>query len=193
MKFYDRERELEALEKTYLRSGSDFIVVSGKRRIGKSRLIDEFIKDKKAVNVLIVPKEEKQVAGDVEAEVRLKFGYSPPFGSLKDAFEYLFEQNVGLVCLDEFSNVLVVNEAVPYELQRLWDKYKDSKDVMMVVSGSYAGMMNRLFAAKKAPLFNRATLAINLGQLSFSTVGGILGDFGVLSPSEQVSFYCVFG
>ncbi len=193
MRFYDREIELEALEKAYLRSGSDFIVVSGRRRIGKSRLIDEFVKDKKAISVLIVPKEEKQVAGDVEAEIRLKLGYSPSFASLKDAFEYLFEQNVGLLCLDEFSNVLVVNEAVPYELQRLWDKYKDSKDVMLVVSGSYAGMMNRLFAAKKAPLFNRATSAINLGQLSFGTVADILSDFGVLLPSEQVSFYCVFG
>jgi len=193
MKFYDRETELEILQKTYLRSGSDFIVVSGRRRIGKSRLIDEFAKDKKAIKVLIVPKEEKQVARDVEAEVRLKFGYSPSFVSLKDAFEYLFEQNVSLICLDEFSNVLVVNQAVPYELQKLWDKYKDSTDVMLVVSGSYAGLMNRLFAAKKAPLFNRATSAINLGQLSFGTVSSILSDFGVSLPSEQVSFYCVFG
>jgi len=193
MKFYNRERELETLEKAYLRSGSDFVVVSGRRRIGKSRLIDEFIKGKKAVNTLIVPKEEKQVASDIEAEVRLKLGYSPSFRSLRDAFEYLFEQNVDLVCLDEFSNVLAVNEAVPYELQRLWDKYKDSKNVLLVVSGSYAGMMNRLFAAKKAPLFNRATLTINLEQLSFRTVAGILSDFGVLSPVELVSFYCVFG
>ena len=55
MKFYNRETELETLEKTYLRSGSDFIIVSGRRRIGKSRLIDEFVKDKKSINVLIVP------------------------------------------------------------------------------------------------------------------------------------------
>ena len=193
MKFYDREKELETLEKAYLRPGADFVIVSGRRRIGKSRLIEEFVKDKKAVSLFIVPKEEKQVAEDAVAEVRLKFGYSPSFGSLRDALEYLFEQNVGLVCLDEFSNVLVVNDAVPFELQRLWDKYKDSKDIMLVVSGSYAGMMKRLFAAKKAPLFNRATYTIDLQQLSFGTVVHVLTDFGVLLPVEQVSFYCVFG
>jgi AAA+ ATPase superfamily predicted ATPase len=193
LKFYDREKELETLEKAHLRSGADLIVVSGRRRIGKSRLIDEFAKDKKAISILIVPKEEKQVAKDLEEEIRLKLGYSPPFDSLKAALEYLFEQDVDLVCLDEFSNLLVVNDAIPYELQRLWDDYKDSKNIMLIVSGSYAGMMNRLFAAKKAPLFNRATNTINLQALSFRTMVEVLTDFGVLLPTQQVSFYCVLG
>ena len=94
----------------------------------------------------------------------------------------------------EFSNLLVVNDAIPYELQRLWDNYKDSKNIMLIVSGSYAGMMNRLFTAKKAPLFNRATNTINLQALSFRTMVEVLTDFGVLLPTQQVSFfYCVFG
>ena len=193
MRFYNREKELEVLEKAYSRPGADLVVVSGRRRIGKSRLIDEFAKDKKTITVLIVPKEERQVAKDLEEEIRVKTGYSPPFRFLKDALEYLFEQNIDLVCLDEFPNLLVVNQAIPYELQRLWDKHKDSKNLMFIVSGSYAGMMNRLFAAKKAPLFNRATNTINVPQLSFSTAVEVLTDFGVISASEQASFYCVFG
>lgn len=193
IKFYDREKELAVLEKAYLRSGSDFIVISGRRRIGKSRLVEEFIKEKKALNLLIVPKEEKQVAKDLEQEIRLKTGYSPIFVTLKDALEYLFEQNTPLVYLDEFSNVLAVNQAIPYELQRLWDKYKESKQVMIIVSGSYAGMMNRLFTIKKAPLFNRATNTLSLEPLSFKTTTEILADFGVKSALEQIRFYCVFG
>jgi len=193
MKFYNREQELEALNKTYSRKGSDFLVISGRRRIGKSRLIEEFVKDKKAVNLFIVPKEKKQVVADLEAEVRLKFGYSPAFTSLREAFAYLFEQNVGLVCLDEFSNILVVNEAVPFELQRLWDKYRDSKDIMLVVSGSYAGMMNRLFAAKKAPLFNRATLTLNLSQFSFGTVSQIFEQLSCFVARRASKFLLCSG
>jgi uncharacterized protein len=169
------------------------MVVSGRRRIGKSRLIEEFVKDKKAISLLVVPKEEKQVAKDLENEVRTKMGYSPSFVALKDGLEYLFEQNIALLYIDEFSNVLAVNEAIPYELQRLWDKYRDSKDVMVIVSGSYAGMMNRLFASKKAPLFNRATNTLNLEPLKFETVKEVLSDFGITSKVEQVSYYCVFG
>lgn len=193
MKFYDREKELGSLENAWRRRGADFVVVSGRRRVGKSRLIEEFAKGKNAVNVLIVPKEERQVAKDIEDEIRLRLGYSPSFNSFRGAMEYLFEQGVALVCLDEFSNVLAVNAAIPYELQRLWDKHKDSKDILLVVSGSYVGLMGRLFAAKKAPLFNRATSTINLQQFSFKTVIEILNDLGVSVPSEQVSFYCVFG
>ena len=57
MRFYDRNAELEALEKACSTKGSEMIVVSGRRRIGKSRLIDEFLKNKDHVKVLIVPKE----------------------------------------------------------------------------------------------------------------------------------------
>lgn len=193
MKFYNREKELDALEKAYLRTGADLIVVSGRRRIGKSRLIDEFTKEKTAINVLIVPKEEKQVAKDIEDEIRLKLGYSPPFSSFRDAVEYLFEHKAELICFDEFPNTIVVNEAIPYELQRLWDKSKEKKNLLLIISGSYVGLMNRLFTAKKAPLFNRATNTINLQPLPLKTIAQILNDLGVSVPSEQLSFYCVFG
>lgn len=193
MKFYNREKEFGSLEKAYRRTGADLIVISGRRRIGKSRLIDEFTKEKTAINVLIVPKEEKQVAKDLEEEIRHKLGYSPLFGSFRDAIEYLFEHDAELVCFDEFPNILTVNAAIPYELQRLWDKYKEKKNILLIISGSYVGLMNRLFTAKKAPLFNRATNTINLQQLPLKTIAQILNDLGVSVPSEQVSFYCVFG
>jgi len=193
MKFYDREEELALLERLYSRKGADLVIVSGRRRIGKTRLISEFLKDKKAVSVTIVPKEEKQVAKDIEEAVKAAFGYSPSFSSVKGALEYIFEQDIGLVCFDEFSNVLQVGQAIPYEVQALWDRYREKKEVLLVVSGSYVGMMNRLFTAKKAPLFNRATNTLNLKQLSFGTVAGILEDFGISSPSEAISFFCVFG
>jgi len=193
MKFYDREEELNTLEKIHKRHGANFIVISGRRRVGKSRLIEEFTKGKKAINVFIVPKEEKQVAKDIEAEVRREFGYAPSFNSFREAMEYLFEKEAKIVCFDEFPNTLTINEAIPYELQRLWDKYKDAKSMLLIVSGSYVGLMNRLFTSKKAPLFNRATNTINLQPLSFKTVIEILKEFGISTSSQHISFYCVFG
>lgn len=193
MRFYDREKELGVLERAYLRRGADLLVITGRRRIGKSRLVEEFLRGKKAVSLLIVPKEEKQVAKDIEEEIRSKFGYSPAFDTLRAALEYIFEQGIDLVWLDEFPNVLAVNAATSYEVQGIWDKYKEKKDVLLVVSGSYAGMMNRLFTAKKAPLFNRATNTLNLGHLPFGTVVEILNDLGLSEPKEQIAHYCVFG
>ncbi len=193
MKFYDRENELDALERIYARVGADLVIVSGRRRIGKSRLIDEFARGKSVVSTLIVPKEERQVAKDIEDATRLATGYSPPMTSIRDAFEYLLEREVPLIILDEFPNILAVNESIPYELQRLWDKNREARKSKLIVSGSYAGMMNRLFAAKKAPLFNRASMTLDLQQLRLGTAVEILNDLGVRSPQEQVGLYCVFG
>lgn len=86
-----------------------------------------------------------------------------------------------------------MNEAIPYELQKLWDNYKDSKNIMLLISGSYAGMMNRLLTAKKAPLFNRATNTIDLQPFSFETITKILTESGISTPSEYIKFYCMFG
>ena len=46
--FVGRKHELDVLEDTYKKPGFQMTVIYGRRRIGKSRLITEFIKDKKA-------------------------------------------------------------------------------------------------------------------------------------------------
>lgn len=193
MKFYDREEELKVLENAYSRHESDMIVVNGRRRIGKSRLVDEFSKSKKSIRVIIVPKEEKQIAKDIEEEIRAKTGYSPSFDSFKEAMEYLFVNNTKFIFLDEFPNVLASSKSIPYELQRLWDMYKEQKEIMLVISGSYASMMEKITTRKRAPLFNRATATLNIGEMQFDTVVEILNDIGIKDPKEQISYYCVFG
>ena len=129
MKFYDRKAELAALENACSAKGAEMIVVSGRRRIGKSRLIDEFLKNKDHAKVLIVPKQEKQVAGDFAAA--LADGYKPSFSNVEEALEYFFNNfKKRILYVDEFPNLVDVNPSLPYVFQRVWEKYKDntSKD-----------------------------------------------------------------
>ncbi len=107
--------------------------------------------------------------------------------------EYLFVNNTKFIFLDEFPNVLASGKSVPYELQRLWDMYKDQKEIMLVISGSYASMMEKLTTKKRAPLFNRATATLNIEEMRFDTVREILSDIGIKDPKEQISYYCIFG
>ena len=88
MKFYDRKTELAALETAYSTKSSEMIVISGRRRIGKSRLVDEFLKGKDYAKVLVVPKEEKLVANDFATA--LSNGYTPTFNTVESALEYFF-------------------------------------------------------------------------------------------------------
>ena len=191
MKFYDREVELRALENACSGKSAEMIVVSGRRRIGKSRLIDEFLKHKDHAKVLIVPKEEKQVASDFAAA--LADGYKPSFGSVEEALEYFFNNyKKPILYVDEFPNLVDVNPSIPYVFQRVWEKYKDSTLKTLIFSGSYVSMMDKIFTRQKAPLFNRAGYQMVLGPLPFKVIWEMQEDLGV-KATQKVANYCILG
>jgi AAA+ ATPase superfamily predicted ATPase len=191
MKFYDRIAELAALENACSGKGAEMIVVSGRRRIGKSRLIDEFLKNKDFAKVLIVPKEEKQVAGDFAAV--LADGYKPSFSNVEEALEYFFNNfKKPILYVDEFSNLVDVNASIPYVFKRVWEKYKDNTLKILIFSGSYVSMMDKIFTRQKAPLFNRAGYQMVLAPLPFKVVWEMQEDLG-FKATEKVTNYCILG
>jgi len=192
MKFYNREKELELLQQAVLQQRSAMVIISGRRRVGKSRLVDEFLKKNKGLKVIVVPKEEKQAAKDL-AEV-LAEDYKPSFNTIKEAFEYFFTKSKERVLyIDEFPNFLEINPSVPYELQRIWELYKEKTDKVLILSGSYVSMMDKIFTRQKAPLFNRATFKLILNPLSPDVVWHILSDISTESSEQKIADYCVFG
>ena len=191
MKFYNRKAELAALENACSGKTAEMIVVSGRRRIGKSRLIDEFLKNKDYAKVLIVTKEEKQIAGDFAAA--LADGYKPSFGNVEEALEYFFNNSKKpILYVDEFPNLVDVNASIPFVFQRVWEKYKDNKLKTLIFSGSYVSMMDKIFTRQKAPLFNRAGYQIVLAPLSFKVVWEMQEDLG-FKASEKIINYCILG
>ncbi len=191
MKFYDRTTELKALEAACSKKGAEMIVVSGRRRIGKSRLINEFLKKREAVKILIVPKEERQVANDFATA--LADGYLPSFGNVEEALEYFFNNSKKqILFIDEFPNLLEVHSSIPYAFQRVWEKYSETSSKILILSGSYVSMMNKIFTEQKAPLFNRAGYLIVLQPLKLGVVWEIQQDLGV-DATEKIRNYCILG
>jgi len=169
MKFYDREKEL-----------------------GKSRLVDEFLKKNNGLKAIIVPKEEKQVAADFSELFADQF--KPAFSTVKEALEYFFtKSDERILHIDEFPNFLEVNSSIPYELQRLWEIYKDRTNKVLILSGSYVSMMDKIFTRQKAPLFNRASFKLLLEPLKLKFVWDIQDEIGVKDPVQKITNYCVFG
>ena len=192
MKFYDREDELKVLEKACSGKGAEMIVISGRRRVGKSRLVDEFLKGRDHANVLVVPKEEKQVAQDFAAA--LADEYTPSFGSIRDALEYFFTKSKKrILYVDEFPNLMEVNPSLPYEFQRAWESHKDRTSKILIFSGSYVSMMDKIFTRQKAPLFSRAGYFMLLQPLHLDVIWKIQSDIGVKNAAEKIQNYCIFG
>ena len=192
MQFYDRDQELDALNNIVSTDGSALIVISGRRRIGKTRLIEEFLRTHEGLRIMVVPKEEKQMASDF-SELFSTEGFRPTFTSVKDAIEYFFSvSRHRILFVDEFSNFLEIDRAIPYEFQKTWDLRK-SRNKVLILSGSYSRMMDKIFTRQKAPLFNRATLKLILEQLDQRVICRLLNDLGISDAKRQINLYCVIG
>ena len=192
MKFYDRDKELKALGQAASSTTSALIVISGRRRVGKTRLINEFLKNRQSLQIMIVPKEDSQVASDFE-ELFTRKGFKPSFSSVRNALEYFFTvAEERILFIDEFANILEVNESIPFELQRLWDENRERNKVL-ILSGSYLSMMDKIFTRQKAPLFNRADLKILLEPMKPPYAWKMLDEIGILDPAEKISRFCIFG
>lgn len=193
MKFYDRENELATLQKAIAQPRAAMIIISGRRRVGKSRLVDEFLtKNKDGLKAIIVPKQEKQVAADLAETLADQF--KPTFNTVKEAFEYFFAKSKErILYIDEFPNFLEVNKSIPYELQRVWEDYKDKTNKILILSGSYVSMMDKIFTRQKAPLFNRASFKIILEPLKPKFVWEMQEEINVKNPVQKITNYCIFG
>ncbi|MBO8174593.1 MAG: ATP-binding protein [Thermococcus sp.] len=199
--FYDRKTELEKLEKIYAHPGSTFVVIYGRRRVGKTALVREFLKNKLGLYFFVGEKDEAMLIGEYLREIETVLGgylpsyVKPRFSSLEELFEFLLnfskEQKI-VVVFDEFQNFRSVKPSSFSSLQKLWDMKKDS-NLMLIAVGSYVGMMKRLFMDNKEPLFGRVDEWIKLKPFDFWTAYDFVNTFANVPPDHFVELYSALG
>lgn len=92
--------------------------------------------------------------------------------------------------LDEFTYLVDVNPALPSVLQKLWDTRLRQSQLVLVLCGSYVGMMERTVLAYRSPLYGRRTGQWRLQPLSFWDTRKLLPGF---TPADSVRAYAVLG
>jgi AAA+ ATPase superfamily predicted ATPase len=199
--FYDRERELEKLNSVHSQPGSTFVVIYGRRRVGKTALAREFLRDKLGLYFFVGEKDEALLLEEFQEEIEKNLsGYLPSylklkFSTLEELFEFILDfsrERKIVVVFDEFQNVLRINPSMAFELQRFIDQNAE-KPLLIVLSGSYLGMMKKLFASRKAPLYGRSSVFMGLRPLKPSHVFSMLRDMGIEDSERKVTFYSLFG
>ena len=106
--FIGRERELTALNKLYASDKFEFAVIYGRRRVGKTALINEFVRDKKAIYFMGVESNAKQNLDNFSKsilEYGTGFSLETSFSSFQAALEYVFKmaENERIVlAIDEY-------------------------------------------------------------------------------------------
>lgn len=199
MKFYNREKELELLrriEKTSQQS-SKMTVIVGRRRIGKTKLVQKAFDHK--LYFFVAKKNEALLCEEFTAIIQdsLNIKVHGQFVKFKDLFEFLLEQSKTrpfTLVIDEFQEFLSINDSLYSEMQNIWDTYKDISKMNLVLSGSIYSLMNRIFEDKKEPLFGRADHKIHLKPFAITTIKEILRENSPeFSPDDLLSFYMLTG
>ncbi|TJX12914.1 ATP-binding protein [Tissierella creatinini] len=194
--FIGRKKELEVLEKEYRRE-SGFVVVYGRRRVGKTTLIKEFIKNKKAIYYLATEEIETyakkhllNLVADFTDQTYLK---NANFDNWEDIFKVFadFESNEKkIIVIDEFQYLIQVNPAFTSVFQRIWDDILKDKNVMLILCGSLISMMTTHVLSYGSPLYGRRTSQIRLQPLRFTELKDWHPD---RTFEEQVEFYSITG
>lgn len=201
MKFYDRNAELQILEKNWQQSVNHSMMTTliGRRRIGKTALLLKSAENK-ACLYLYVSKDNEQVlcrkfqqqAQNV-LDLQL-YGQVENFGNLfKELMKYGENHHYTLI-IDEFQNLLGINAAIPSEIQDIWDRNKDKTQVNLVLCGSIYSMMKRIFDHSDQPLYGRRDSHLRLLPFSIETLKNILADHNPdYNPDDLLCLYMLTG
>lgn len=194
--FIGREQELNALERLYASNKFEFAVIYGRRRVGKTALINHFLDGKKAIYFMGVESNAKQ---NLENFSKSIMEYSngieteTSFLSFQAALEYVFrlaQKERLILAIDEYPYVARSSKSLASTLQLLIDKYKDSSKLMLILCGSSMSYMEDHVLAYKSPLYGRRTAQMKLLPFDFEET---CRYFKNLSSEDKALIYGIVG
>ncbi|MCH5212436.1 MAG: ATP-binding protein [Oscillospiraceae bacterium] len=197
IRFIDRENEMRTLRNEYDRDGSSLVILYGRRRVGKTTLISEFIKDKPALFFLASEESEAQN----RAEFKNKAAEFINSDLLRDAavsnWDIIFKAIMDtpfdkkpVIVIDEFQYIGKSNPAFPSVFQRIWEEILKTCSVMVILCGSLISMMESQTLAYNSPLYGRRTAQIRLKQIPFRYYKKFFPD---KSENQLIEMYSVTG
>ena len=158
--FVDREQELKFLNNEYSRKGSSLVILYGRRRNGKTTLIKEFIKGKRALYFLATEENEQNNLDSFKNRIfeTYNIDIKPEIKTFEDAFKFLIKiDKKPLVIIDEFQYLAMSNSAIASIFQKIWDLYLQKTNAKIILCGSYIRMMEDQTLNYNSSLYGRRT------------------------------------
>lgn len=195
--FINRILELDLLQKQYTSEKAEFFVLYGRRRVGKTELLAHFCEGKRAIFFV----------SDLGSEISLRTAFSVAvnaalfgpgqmnavYSTWEDLFQVLARAAQSerlVVVVDEFPYMVMAHPPLASILQRTWDQALKNSQVMLILCGSYIGMIEETVLGYQAPLYGRRTGQYLLEPLQFKDARLFYPAF---SQEDQVRTYAVYG
>ena len=194
--FIGRERELASLEAFYNRGGTGMTVIYGRRRVGKSTLISEFVKNKRAVfytATKVGGKRNLELFSRQVLDVLLPEAGDISFNTTEAVFDF-----IGRSAGDE-KTILVIDE-LPYwaeadsSLLSVLQKYIDTawrdKNLKIILCGSSLSFMENKVLCEKSPLFGRRDSQLKIDAFDYTEAAKFVPAY---SCEEKAICYGITG
>jgi len=201
-KFIGRQKELESLKGLLKKESSSLVVIRGRRRIGKSRLAEEYASSFSKAYILTGIPPEPGVTAEVQRveflrqlqEYRLPIYRSDDWGNLFYDLAQECKKGRVLVVLDEITWMGSEDPTFLPKLKTAWDRYfKQNSQFVMVISGSNSGWISKNILSSTG-FFGRISLRLLLDELTLPECNAFWeGRSGTVSAYEKFKILSVTG
>ncbi|MCC6485537.1 MAG: ATP-binding protein [Armatimonadetes bacterium] len=196
--FYNRQRELQALTQRWEAPDGQFALLYGRRRVGKTYLLQHFLEKKPHVYFLAA---QTSLADNLSQLAQAALSAVPHSGysvadisTLNSILRFISsasrESRLAVV-LDEFQYLLQQDPSLPSQIQAWWDTEGIRSKVFLVLCGSHLGIMDGLGGAQQ-PLFGRFTFRYKLPPMSYDDIASFYTS-SHYTTREKLIAYGVFG
>ena len=200
MKFVGRDREIKKLNTLYQDEGFQFVVIYGRRRVGKTMLINEFLKGKRSAYYMAVEGTAKEnltgISKALLTEGTSDF-YMPEFSDFESLLLYIDHlcknsnsQERLVIAIDEFPYLAASYPAISSMLQSHIDQCWKNSNLFLILCGSSMSFMEEQVLGYKSPLYGRRTAQFKLHPFNYFEAREMLSEF---STEEQAVLYGVTG
>jgi len=195
--FVGRTAELAVLGKQYASPTGALVPIYGRRRVGKSELIRQFLRGKRALyhvgKTAPGALQLKEFLADAARTLDEPLLAHLPANDWRTALATVVAKAKGKLVLafDEFQWLVGASPELPSVLQELWDRaWRASGQVMVILCGSYLGFMEREVLGQKSPLYGRRTAQIQLRPFGFRDAAAFHPAY---SRTDQALAYFICG
>lgn len=195
--FVGRQKELKKLNELYQSNQFEFAVLYGRRRVGKTTLISEFIKDKKHIFYMSVEGTQKEnLTGLSKAVLRSVNGPEgisyDSFSALLDAIDDLCKKQTDrmILAIDEYPYLAASYPAISSMLQSHIDQCWKNSHLFLILCGSSMSFMEEQVLGYKSPLYGRRTVQFKVKPFTYFESRDMLCEY---SAEDQAVFYGVTG
>ncbi len=192
--FKNRAKELEFLHEIYLTNSAKLIILYGRRRVGKTELLREFLKKHNGLYILARQESEQEQLKKISEQIAENYSDEVlklnPFKNWDATFTYLSQKPRIPIVIDEFPYIVQSSKKITGILQDYWDNSFSKTRSFIVLCGSSITMMEGLLG-KKSPIYGRRTEQILLEPMKFSDACLFFPE--AMSLHDKVVYYSILG